>query len=131
MSRDEEELKEAFGQLREEQEPLTPAYRTLMARRSAAGEAVATGSPARWWIPGLTAAAAVAALLVWSARGPGIAPAEPPWTPGQWAMPTDVLLDLSAIPGDELLHELPELTPTPIRPPEGAHHHDTRRRTLA
>jgi hypothetical protein len=143
---DEDDLKGKFGELRAQQESDFPGFHAILAR----GPRRTTHVENAWikrdgWIPGLALAAVVAAF-VWiaSTENPSLEEdlfVDGPSTPepfvlgqlavGEWSMPTDSLLDLSGLPGDGLLNELPEIGIPPIQAPDGAQNESTKRRIPA
>lgn len=110
------DLERAFGALRSEEAGRLPAQAVLRARAESERAPLPDSSIDRrwrgWWWP----AAAMAAVAVWLALPTG-------WTSdgddpdldfalgqavvslGAWVMPSDVLLDLSEIPGSDLMGE--------------------------
>ncbi len=96
-----DELRERFHALRRKDASDAPDFRATLSR-ARSREAALVGARRGWlWAPALAAAAALTALAILL---PSVGPEPAPWTPGRWAMPTDVLLD---VPGSELLRELP------------------------
>lgn len=109
-------LKAQFDSLRRFQTGEAPTYQSIRSRnvgRGLGGEAPAIRSG---WLPGLVLAAA-AALMVWLSAETERSEGPAPWVAGQWAMPTDVLLDLSTLPGDHMLYEVPEFGGLPASVP--------------
>jgi len=143
---EEDDLKAKFGELRAQQESGFPGFHSILDRAPRRTTHVETG----WikcdgWIPGLALAAVIAAF-VWiaSTGNPSLeerffvdGPSAPaPFVLGQlvvgeWSMPTDSLLDLSALPGDGLLNELPEIGILPIQAPDGAQNESSKQRIPA
>ena len=112
-------LKAQFESLRNVQEGDTPTYESIVSRNARREIRGKDRSRPSAWLPGLALASA-AAMILWFATGPDRSPTHEPWVAGQWAMPTDVLLDLSNLPGDHMLYELPEIGTAPASVPEGA-----------
>lgn len=106
-----DDLRQRFQRLRHDDQRGTPSFRQTL-ERADERRRLALG----WrWAPVLaTAGAAAAIALLVSRDAPEPAPA--PFAPGQWVMPTDVLLEL---PGSTLLREVPSLgtPPLPLAPP--------------
>ena len=130
MSQD-DDLKARFTALRLEDEQRAPHFRSVRSHRPIDDERQRGAGQARtggWWGPGLTIAFAVTAMMLWLSDGGDRAPQDAPWTAGQWEMPTDVLLDLSTLPGGNLLHDLPDIGRPSIQAPDGAHIPSSNRR---
>jgi len=142
---EDDDLKAKFGRLRAHQEPGFPGFRSILDREPHRTTNVDVGWGRRsGWIPGL-ALAAVATAFFWIATTEKENQAleedlfvDRPSAPdafvlghlvvGEWSMPTDSLLDLSALPGDELLDEFPEIGTLPIRGADGAQNESSNRR---
>ena len=118
---DERGLRDAFEQLRDEEGGRLPGYRTIRSRGPMADDSVPFSI--RWWIPAFGVAAAVLLSVLWMSP-PSRSPATVGWAPGQWAMPSDVLLDLSGLPGSSVMGEL-EWKPGQPGVEEGAHWNQT------
>ena len=102
-----ERLRERFQALREREAEAAPAFEHTLAR-ARAGQAPARR---RWlWMPAAAAVALLLAVLVFSPAPPQPAPL----SPGTWAMPTDVLLE---VPGSHLLRDVPAIGTGLERPP--------------
>ena len=145
-STEEEDLKAKFGELRSQRAPGIPGFRSVLERETHRTTHIDRGWLERGgWVPGL-ALAAVATAFVWIAST-GDPPLEEdlfvdePSAPealvlghlvvGEWSLPTDSLLDLSTLPGDELLNEFPEIGVLPIQGPDGAQNESSNRRIQA
>jgi hypothetical protein len=115
---DDRDLRERFAAMQRHEAADAPTYTEIRERRASV-RAAAAPRRVHWWAPALAAAAAVVAT--WLAIPPAPPPVPPAWTPGQWAMPTDVLLDLSGLPGDGLLRALPAIGPIDPGAPDDAH----------
>ncbi len=90
-------LQDRFDALREEEAAQADGYATFVSRESVRRQE-ARGPMG--WIAAIPIAAAAAFALWWSASlqppaGPVVEP--PAFTPGQWAMPTDILLDATEL----------------------------------
>lgn len=114
---DERDLRERFVALRASDAELDPGYgpiRSAVPRRAVAVR----------WAPVLAAAAAALGALWLSIPDGTPRSMTPEPTPalalGGWTMPTDVLLDLSGLPGNALLRELPDLGSLPPDAIDGA-----------
>ena len=133
MDHEDEDLKLRFAALRRENERRAIDYTSIRARRTKRSDRDRFGvrpNVLNWWKPGLTIAlTAAAAVALWLSIAGERAPQNEPWAAGQWAMPTDVLLDLSTFPGDHLLHEFPEIGTLPVEAPDGAQNPPSNRRT--
>lgn len=97
-------LRRAFQGLRDEEHRLGPGYAALRNRR----DAPAPARPFDAWRRAWPAVALVAAgVLAWLVLAPPTSetpePLEPGFQIGAWSMPTDVLLDLSALPGSKVM----------------------------
>ena len=118
---DDRDLRDRFETLRAHEAESAPGYAALRAR----GEAERSPRPA-WARPAAALTAAAAGLALWLLLPQAPEPLPQPsdrFAPGQWTMPSDALLDLSGLPGDGLLRELPTLGDAPpgVRPrPESA-----------
>ena len=143
---EDEDLQARFGELRAQQENDVPGFRSILHREAGRSHNVEgrIRIGARW-IPGLAFAAA-AAVFLWIAatKDPSVEEerfVDEPSAPdafvvghlvvGEWNMPTDALLDLSALPGNDLLNEVPEIGILPIQSPDGAQNESYNRRIPA
>lgn len=125
---EEDELKERYRALRRFDAARVPEFKSILARDRSDRGAAGASFFERWRRPGLVLAlSAAAGFFLWSGRDVPVRQ-DGEWTAGQWATPTDVLLDLSTIPGNRLLHEVPSFAPPPLEVPDGAHHPTTDRR---
>lgn len=118
---DDEDLRRRFAALRNFDAARAPTFEAL---RPQAATRRSAGSDARlWrlWKPVAGFAFAAAAALVFFGQ-PDRTPSEAggEWAIEAWHMPTDALLDLSSLPGDPLLHEMPSIEVLPIDSFEGA-----------
>ena len=119
-----DDLRQRFQALRHDDEQSTPSLQHTLVRPSAP-EPEAPGW--RWAAPLAVAAGVLAFALLFPPGEPGPPPAA--FEPGQWVMPTDVLLEL---PGQDLLRDVPSLgtPPLPLAPP-ASRQSGVLRRTLA
>lgn len=125
-----DDLRRRFTALRNEIESGTPDFQSIRDRRRAAPGYEVRAASRSGWAPLLAVAGASAlAALVWFVAAPTPVADEAPWRVGQWTMPSDVLLDLSQLPGEALMHDLPSFELTPIDGPDGAHNHPRHERT--
>lgn len=111
--RPDDDLRARFQRLREHEARSAPDFDAVL-RRDGAGRPLRRG---RLWAPALAVAIATALVVaLWPRKAP-MPPETALWTAGDWAMPTDVLLEL---PGSELLRELPEIgrEPGAASPPQ-------------
>ena len=118
---DERGIRDAFARLRGDEEGRLPGYRAIRSRASA--ESAPTRISIGWWLP--ASGVALAVLLSVLLMSPGSRP--PPTAllePGQWVMPSDILLDLSGVPGSSVMGEL-EWKPGQPGLVEGAHRDQT------
>ena len=118
---DERGLRDAFARLRRDEEGRLPGYRAIRARAPA--ESTPADISIGWWLPASGVAMAALLLTLWMSPG-----SRPPttalWEPGEWVMPSDVLLDLSGIPGSAVMGEL-EWMPGQSGLEDGAHRDET------
>ena len=148
MNDEDDDLKANFRQLRAQQETGFPGFRSILNRETRATNKVDRGWIKRdGWIPGL-ALAAVATAFFWIVTTEkenqalekdlfvdGLSRPDAfvlgHLVVGEWSMATDSLLDLSALPGDELLDEFPEIGTLPIQGPDGAQNESSNTRIPA
>lgn len=118
---DERGLRDAFARLRGDEEGRLPGYHAIRSRTPAesAPPRISNG----WWLPASGVALAVLLSILWMSPG-SRPPATALWEPGQWVMPSDVLLDLSGLPGSSVMGEL-EWKPGQPGLEEGAHREET------
>ncbi|GEM_PF-5390734 len=121
MTDHDDDLRSAFETLREEEAGSLPDFASMRTRALAERDDEAENP--RGFLPfpaGLFAftVAAVAIAGWFFAGAPRPTPLTPdpaPFAPGQWAMPSDALLDLSRVPGSSVLGELDWAPPPPAR----------------
>ena len=129
MTKNDDDLRTRFAALREDDVESIPDFDSVRSRALRASPGITRSFFDMAWRPAFAfALVSASAALLWFSGA-----AEPPsdvqpWTAGQWAMPTDVLLDLTNIPGGDLLREIPDFGTLPTRAPEGAQTESTRRR---
>ena len=135
---EDEDLRARFSALRRDDARRVLDYQMVRARRPGATARLRNGQGAsspranRLSIPRWTFAFAAAAVgLIWLFAGQDSTSPDPAWPSAEWLMPTDALLDLSSLPGDALLHEIPEIGTLPVESPAGAQNPDSDWRTPA
>jgi hypothetical protein len=127
MTHSDDDLKTRFEELRRHEEATAPNYHALLRRPTTAAEADRAGTRRRKRAALAFALVASVAMILWWGSRP-VAPEKSfdpafagPLDPGKWSMPTDVLLDLSTLPGDDLWSGFPEIGGSEIgRPEHGA-----------
>ena len=118
MRDDDDDLRSAFATLREEEAGSLPDFAAMRTRGLAERDDAAENRRGFRPFPARLFAFTVAgvAIAAWFFGGaPRHTPDPAPFAPGQWAMPSDALLDLSRVPGSSVLGELDWAPPPPAR----------------
>jgi len=113
----EDDLRAQFAHVRDEDRRGMPRFAETLGRFPSKSHGSSSFLDARhWWLPAAALASAVLVLVTIIARESreidlnGLA-----WESVQWEMPTDVLLDLSALPAAALMGDF-QLRPNDIEP---------------